>query len=250
MAKNTLTLALEGEVALQDFACAINSFNSLVSQLSKEVGKNAQIDWIIDELYSGSAVATFRGVYPDMLMVENVIGAYEEVGDALSTGKEIPFSETVKRHVAALTSVLDDKVTSIRFETHDHDYLISSKVTGEISEPIKYTYGTVKGTIETLTKRKQLSFYLWDSLFDKPVHCYIKEGEEDNMRFAWGKKAVVSGKVGRQPQTGKPLVVRDVRYVRVVEEVEPGSYRRARGSFPWGKGGETPEEMIRRLRDV
>jgi hypothetical protein len=250
MSKNTLTLALDGEVALRDFASAINSLNLLVNQLSKEVGKDAQIDWVIDDLYSGSAVATFRGIYPDMLVVENVIGAYEEVGDALAAGREIPFSEIVRRHATALTSVLDDKVTSIRFETPNHDYLISGKVTEGKSEPIKFTYGTVKGTIETLTKRKQLSFYLWDSLFDKPVHCYIKEGEEDNMRFAWGKRAIVSGKIGRQPQTGKPIVVREVRYVRVVEEAEPGSYRRARGSLPWGRGGETPEEMIRKLRDA
>lgn len=250
MANNTLTLALDGEVALQDFAKAITSFNSLVNQLTKEIGKDAQIDWVIDELYSGSAVATFRGVYPDIVVVQNVIGAYEEVGSALATGREIPFSEIIRRHATALTGVLDDKVTSIRLETTNHDYLISGKVKDGKSEAIKYTYGTVKGTIETLTKRKQLSFYLWDSLFDKPVHCYIKEGEEDNMRFAWGKKAVVSGKVGRQPETGKPLIVREVRYVRIVEESQPGSYRRARGSLPWGKGGESPEEMIRRLRDA
>jgi hypothetical protein len=252
MAKNTITLALEGEIALQEFASAISSFNSLVNQLSKEVGKDAhaQIDWFIDELYTGSAVATFRGVYPDVTVVENVIMAYEEVGDALAAGREIPFSDNVRKHAAELTSVIGDKVTSIRFETPNHDYLISGKIKGGKSESIKYTYGIVKGTIETLTMRKQLSFTLWDSLFDKPVHCYFKEGEEENMRFVWGKKAVVSGRIGRQPETGKPLVVREVKYVRVLEEVEPGSYRRARGSLPWGKGGDTPEEMIRRLRDA
>lgn len=250
MAKNILTLALDGEVALQEFAIAISNFNALVNQLSKEAGENAQIDWVIDELYSGSAVATFRGVHPDYQIVENVVGAYEQVGDALATGREVPFSETVRRHAAALTSVLNGKVSSIRLETDNHEYLISGKVKDGKSEPIKYTYGTVKGTIETLTKHKRLSFYLWDSLFSKPVHCYFKAGEEENMRFAWGKRVVVSGKVGRQPETGKPIIVREVRYVRVLEEVEPGSYRRARGALPWGKGGETPEEMVRKLRDA
>lgn len=250
MPKNTLTLALDGEVALQDFAKAINNFNLLINQLSVEVGKDAQINWIIEELYSGSAVATFRGDYSDYEVIENVITAYEDVGDALASGREIPFSELVQRHAKALTNVIDHKITAIRFETPTQDYLISGKVKGESSEPIKFSYGIVKGTVETLTKRRQLSFTLWDSLFDKPVHCYFKGGEEDNMRNVWGKRAVVSGRIGRQTGTGKPLVVRDVKYVRPLEEVEPGSYSNARGSLPWGKGGETPEEMIRRLRDA
>lgn len=250
MAKNTLTFALEGEVALQEFASAIGSFSALVAQLSKEVGKDAPINWVIEELYAGSATAIFRGVYSDNLMVENVIGAYEEVGDALASGREIPFSGAVRKHATALTGVLNGKVTALRFETQNRDFFIGGKVKGEKSEPIKYTYGTVKGTIETLTKHNRLSFTLWDSLFDKPVHCYFKEGEEDNMRNVWGKKAVVSGKVGRQPVTGKPVIVRDVKYVRPLEVVEAGSYRRARGSLPWGKGGESPEEIIRRLRDA
>jgi len=249
MAKNTLTIALEGEIALQEFASAISSFNSLINQLSKEVGKDAQIDWLIDELYAGSAVATFRGAYYDAMIVENIVDAYEEIGDALEAGREIPYSESIRKQAAMLTNVLDGKVTAIRFETQEHDYLISGKVKGGKSAPIKYSYGTVKGTIETLTKRRQLSFTLWDALFDKPVHCYFKEGEEENMRSVWGKRAVISGRIGRQTETGKPLVIRDVKYVRVLEEVEPGSYRRARGVLSWGKGGETPEEMIRRLRN-
>jgi len=38
MPKDTLTLALEGEIALQEFSIATNSFNQLLTQLSKEIG--------------------------------------------------------------------------------------------------------------------------------------------------------------------------------------------------------------------
>jgi len=250
MAKDTLTFALDGEIDLREFASAISTFNSLLNQLSREIGKDAKIDWVISELYAGSAIATFRGVYTDTQVVENVVGAYEQVGDALANGREVPFSDTVKRHANALTKVLNGKVTSIRFETPQREYFISTKVEGEKTEPIKFSHGTVRGTIETLTKHKHLSFTLWDSLFNKAINCYVKEGEEENMRNVWGKKAVVSGRVGRNPATGRPVVVRDVRYVRPLEEVEPGSYRKARGTFTWGKGGESPEDIIRRLRDA
>jgi hypothetical protein len=248
--KDILTLALEGEVVLQEFASAISTFNSLLIELSAEVGGSAKIDWIIDELHEGSAIATFRGVYPEMALVENVVNAYEEIGSALASGSEIPFSDSIRKHSAALTSILNGKITALRFETSSNEYFISGKVQGKITTSIKYTYGTVKGTVETLSKHKKLSFTLWDAVFEKPVHCYFKDGEEENMRNIWGKKAVVSGKVGRQPHTGRVVVVREVNYVRAVEEVLPGSYRSARGILPWGKGDETAEDMIRRLRDA
>jgi len=249
MANDMLTLALEGDVDLQEFASAINSFNLLLSQLSREVGGNAKIEWMVDELHAGSATATFRGIYPEITPVENVVNAYEAVGDALSTGRDIPFSATVKKHASALTNIMNGKITALIFETPSREIFISGKVQGEKTEPMKYTYGTVKGTIETLSKHKRLSFTLWDSVFNKPVHCYFKPGEEENMRDVWGKKAVVSGRVARQPKTGRAIIVRDVNYVRAVEEVEPGSYKRARGALPWGKG-ESAEDMIRRLRDA
>lgn len=250
MAKDMLTLALEGEVALHEFASAINNFNLLLNQLSSEVAGDAKIEWFIDEMHAGSAIATFRGVYPEVNIVENVVNAYEIVGDALANGREIPFSELVKRHAIALTNLLDGRISGIRFETPSNEFFISGKVQGEKPSSIKYTYGTVKGVVETLSKHRNLSFTLWDSLFDKPVHCYFKEGEEENMRSVWGKKAMVSGKVGRQPQTGRVVIIRDVNYVRAIEEKEPGSYRRARGILPWGGGEATAEEMIRRLRNA
>lgn len=250
MTKDLLTFAMEGDVDLQEFAGAINNLNLLLSQLSKEVGGNAKIDWMIDELHAGSAVATFKGLYPELVIIENVVNAYEVVGEALAAGYEIPFSETVKKYTAALTNSLNGKVTALRFETPEKDFLISGKVQGEKTAPIKYAYGIVKGTVETLSKHKRLNFTLWDSLFDRPVHCYFKEGEEENMRTVWGKKAVVSGRVGRQPGTGRVVIVREVNYVRAIEDVEAGSYRRARGALTWGKGDESAEDMIRRLRDA
>ena len=117
MARDTLIFALEGEVALEDFATAIGKLNSLLGQLAKEVTKDAEVTWIIDELYAGSAVASFRGVNDDASAVEKLVDAYEEIGDSLQSGREVPFSATVQRHARELVGVLNGRVTSIRFET-------------------------------------------------------------------------------------------------------------------------------------
>ncbi len=251
MAKETLTLALEGDVALGEFANALTNLHSLLNQLAKEVTKDTEVAWLIDELYTGSAVATFRGVNGDMSAVENVVNAYEEVGDSLQTGRDIPYSTAVKRHANDLVSVLDGGVTEIRFQTPAKDIIIVSKPLGggQVTQ-LKYAWSSVKGTIETLSRRKKLSFTLWDSLFDKPVGCYFKEGQEDTMRNAWGKHAFVSGRVGRRADTGRPVVIRDVKQIRLLEDVEPGSYMRAKGVFPWTTDSELPENIIRRLRNA
>jgi len=251
MAKETLTLALEGDVALEEFANAISNLNSLLNQLAKEVTKDAKVEWLIDELYASSAVATFRGINGDMSAIENVVNAYEEVGDSLQTGREIPYSTTVQRYAHDLISVLDGRVTSVRFETPTKDFVIVSKplAGGEIAQ-LKYAWSSVKGTVQTLSDRKKLNFTLWDSLFDKPVSCYSKEGQEDTMRNAWRKRAIVSGRVGRRTDTGRPIVIRDVKQIRLLEDTEPGSYRRAKGVFPWTVESELPENIIRRLRSA
>ena len=245
MSKDTLTFALEGEVTLASFASVLSSFNDLLIHLSKEVGGDAAIDWMVEELYAGSAVATFHGLYEDLKVVESVVDAYETVGEALSSGHDIPYSEPVRRSVGNITDVLNGKITSIRFETPAREFIISSKtLAGVKAPPMKYSRGTVKGVIQTLSMRKKLSFTLWDALFDRPVNCYLKEGEQERMRSAWGKRAVVSGRIGRQAETGRPIVVREVKTIHILEEVEPGSYRRARGVLPWKEGDEKPEDAL------
>jgi hypothetical protein len=251
MAKDTLTFALDGEVALEEFATAIDKLNSLLGQLAKERAKDAKVVWIIDELYGGSAVATFRGVNGDMSDIENIVDAYEEVGESLQSGREVPFSTAVQRYAHDLVGVLNGRVTSIRFETPAKDFVIISKpLEGEQAPQIKYAWSSVRGTVQTLSMRKKLNFTLWDSLFDKPVSCYFKGGQEDIMRNAWGKRAVVSGKVGRRVETQRPVVIRDIKQVRLLIDVEPGSYRRAKGVFPWTADSELPEDMIGRLRSA
>jgi len=250
VAKETLTFALEGDITLASFASALNEFNSLLGNLSKEVGNNSPVEWVVEELYAGSAIATFHGIYDDVKIVETIIEAYEEVGDALSSGREIPFSEAVRKNCRNITGVLNGKVTSIRFETPERDFIISGKSqVGEKTAPMKYSLGTVKGTVQTLSMRKKLSFTVWDSLFDKPVSCYLKEGQEELMREAWGKRAVVAGRIGRQAESGRPVVIREVKTIEILDKPERGSYKRARGILPWKSGDEKPEVILRRLRN-
>jgi hypothetical protein len=251
MDKDMLTLALEGDIPLGDFAKAMQLFTRLLDSLSEELSAEATVEWVIQELYSSSAVATVQGVCEKEGVVARIVDAYGEVGLALASGRDVPFPPNVRRRATALTRILDGRVSSMRFETPDCDVLISGRVSeGLQTRPIQFTFGTVRGTVQTLTMRRGLRFTLYDALFDRAVSCYLREGREEEMRNAWGKRAEVAGRVGREPDRGYPVVVRDVTEIRVSEHVAPGMYQLARGAIPWHEGDERPEVLIRRLREA
>jgi hypothetical protein len=114
MEKDTLTLALEGDVALDDFATAMRRFTDLVKALSQEVSKETKVDWVVQDLYTGSAIATVQGFCDVEGVVRGIVDAYEEVGDALAQGEDIPFSNSVRRQANLLTGILNGRITSIR----------------------------------------------------------------------------------------------------------------------------------------
>lgn len=251
MARDTVTLALDGDVPLKLFARAVGDFSELVNALSDEVA-GADVQWVVDDLQIGSTVATVRGESEEVEAVERIVVAYAAVGRALQRAEPIPYSPRVVKHARAITSILNGTIPSIRFETPDEDATIYSPL-GEPATRSARTvtaYGAVEGRIETLTRRKGLRFTLYDTLNDKAVSCYLQEKQDELMRGAWGRRAIVEGWVGRDAATGRPLTIRRVSHVEILSEVESGAYRRARGVVPLGADGLSAAEAIRRVRDA
>jgi hypothetical protein len=247
MKSNFITLTIEGEIVLQDFANTLNNFNLLLNELSKEAGDGSTIDWVIDDLHTGSAVATFIGINPDEKITHNVIYAFENVWDSVITGNPFPYSERIKKIALDLTKIVNNKVTGIKVATQNNEHVINGQMADVAIDTMRYSYGSVKGMIETLSKRKGLHFTLWDSLFDRPIKCYFNQEQEDEMRKVWGKKVLVTGKIGRKSGSNIPELIKEIREIEIIDEISPGNYHKARGILKLGS--EKPEDMIRRLRD-
>src|SRR5579864_7539359 len=107
MADNTVTLVLNGDVPLAEFARAIANFNELVNALSEESGDKS-IDWIIQDLQVGSALASVQGNGPEKA-VQRVVYAYAEVGAALEARTPINHSERVRVAAKKIISIEDRK---------------------------------------------------------------------------------------------------------------------------------------------
>jgi hypothetical protein len=251
VANDTVTLALHGDVSLEQFADAIRRFDSLIQALAQETGA-AGVRWMVADLEVSSTLATARGTAPDGTVepeeVEQVVRGFLLVGQSLERARPIPFSPRVRREAKALTKVLNGGVRAIRFETAEADASVrvpTAPPEAVLVEPP--AWGAVEGRVQTLTSRGGLRFTLYDTIHDRAVSCYLAEGAQDVMRDVWGRLAVVEGQVTRDVESGRPLSVRQVRSVSALPEQSAQTYRGLRGLSP----SELPaEEAIRRLRDA
>jgi len=250
MAKDTITLALNGDVPFRLFAEAMSHLNGLVSSLSEELGVDNLVDWSVDDLQHGSAIVTMRGVSPAVENVERVVVAYGQVGTSLERGVRPTFSERTIREAYAITNMLDGRITSVLFETPDTDAEIASPlVIAKSAEMQKKTFGMVKGRIDTIGRHAGLRFTLYDVVYNRAVSCYLEEGKEDIMREMWGKAVIVEGEI-RRDANGRPVTIRHIHNICEIPENKPGSYLAARGIAPRAPGIPRAEEIIRRLRDA
>lgn len=253
MPTDTLTIELKGDVSLSEFAETIGDFSGLVEALSQARAPGA-IKWEISDLEVGSATATVRGVTEKPAAVgevATVAGDFLEVGRALQGDLTIPFDEPIRKKAAALAGNVGDGIVALRFETAEADVLLTERATRAADSPEpEAAYGAVTGRVQTLSSRSHLRFVLYDVLNDRPVSCYLDEGMEGKARDIWDKLATVEGWVSREAETGRPISVRRVSSVNVLDEGDVRGYERARAARPRRPDEPRAEERIRRLRDA
>lgn len=248
MAKNTLKVALRGEVILTEFAETMEHFSALIQALTNEIAGPVDVTWQVSRLEAGSAVAEVVGHSVEAEMVEKVVFAYSTVAKSLEDRVPIPYSYEVEKEARALVGVINGRIHSVELSTDDVSTIVKAawkeeEVTNLVS------LSAVEGTVETLSSRHGVRFILYDTLFDKAIYCYIEEKQREMLRSAWGKRVVVLGRVRRDPRTGRPIEIRDIRSITIKEPLPKRSYKRALGAIPWQEGDELPEDTIRRLRD-
>jgi hypothetical protein len=258
---DTVTLEMIGAVSLTEFSATVTRLEKLLDELAGAVAQGASIVWLnsaLEAVEAESTLTAYRGTGAADVQVEDVVRAYGNVGMALQAGEPITVSSNVRRAAEGLVSVINGRVTSLRFETPEVDATISIRPADRrrLAEPPIVTppsaYGAVEGRVQTLSSRGGLRFSLYDTLHDKAVSCYMAEDfDPEAMRGAWGKRAIVAGWVTRDPDTGHPRTIRRVSEVVVLPELgPPDDYRRARGVVSARRLMEAPEATIRRVRDA
>jgi len=251
MAKDTITLALNGDINIHQFSIAISNLESLVREITKDIAADKNVQWIIHDLQAGSAVATVRGESDIVSDVERIVDAYTNVGKALEQGKRPDYSESVVKAARGIVGILDKQVTSVRFETAVADTVVYRQPKSEMYQPsTTKANGAIEGRVQTLTSRKGLRFTLYDTLYDRAVSCYLEEDQDDMMREVWGRRVIIEGEVSRDSLSNRPIAIRYISNIRQLSEVNQGNYLKARGISPMKDKSEMPEIVIRGLRDA
>ncbi len=249
MINDTITLAIEGDVSLLDFAHAMGNLGSLIVAIQNETIANSDLRWVVDGLSTGSAITRLRGIGSG---AEVVVAEYEKIGTDASVGR-MPTSSAIRHAVIELTRIIGrNGTTSLRFETRG----IDSEIMKPLSEDqatfaaipvVPVAHGSVRGRIQSITNRKSLQFTLYDLNKDHAVSCYLEPGSEQLMRKAWGKIATVSGIVRRNPGTGQPTTVRGIKPsdIHLIPELS-GSWRDAIGASRSKKDEITSDAAIQK----
>ena len=249
MAKETITLSLDGDIPIDLFAKVMGHFSTLVESLSDEIVGSEQIEWQIADLAAGSATATIRGFHHDINEITRVVLAYESVGRSLEKNVPIPYSENVARSAYAITSVLNGHIKSVRFITDEVATLVSTHhEIGPNDQRNAYSLGVITGRVEAIWSRPT-KLGVYDSLFNRIVYCYLENDRQELARQVWGADVAVTGMVRRDLETGRPIEVRQVKSVDFRESARPYNFRQARGALSWQEGDKPAEVLIRQVRD-
>jgi len=247
MAETTLTLSLEGQVWLTDFTSVMTHFQELVEALCEYLNREAVVHWEIVDLKAGSTVTTIRGASLDREFLAQVSNAFLTIGQHMQRGQSIPYPYPIAQPATQLTHVINGRITAVRFATAQNSITIETRVPSPGRTGRAVSYGEIRGTVETL-QRRQHRFTLYDELFDQAVTCHLRSDQHEMMRQLWGKAVVVTGEIERDVETQRPVEIRVVDDIQLLESVVPGSYERARGILRFGD--ERPADLLRRLRDA
>ena len=253
MENDLVTFRLDGEVTVGKLSVAFARFSTVLDTLLED--REANVRWVLVGLDFGSAAATARAVPLDAAaagLVQTLCDDYLEEARQVARG-DTGSDRPLMRAVRDLTAVADDS-NPVVFENADDEiiFLAPASTPAEPGANVRgvqttKSLGAVRGRVEMLSQRNALRFSIYDLVNDRAVSCYPHPDHKDIMREAWGLIADVSGTVTRDAKSGRPLAIRRVTRVNLVDEGDPDGYLRARGAL---RTTEPAEQVVRRLRDV
>ena len=248
--EETLTLTLNGNIRLDDFAHALQRFHALLGAIADEVTGVHMVSWEIEQLAEGSAITTVRPVaaHPTV-SIAALFGALETVGLSLERGAELPYSPKVRNAATKFTEVIRQSITGIQLSSPRFDAIISARPALRTELPRDYSYGLIQGRIETITSRKGPKFFLYDLVFDHAIICFLQKDDIERMGNLWNKIVEISGLIGREIPSYRPFIVREINNIEILATIEEGSYRRARGSVLPDPNAPAIDSILRRIRD-
>lgn len=249
MPKAELTLHIDGDVILSDFARRLSHLDRMVRRMTTELNL-PRSQWSVSDLDAGSATSTISAEVETVEIAEVIEESYLNVGRAVSLSQPslVPFSESVLSEARAIAATSYGRVQEVEFIAADQAIrLLTEAERLQLPERVG-AYGAVRGTAETASVHNRQFFTVYEATRGVPVKCYPREQSLDVLRSILGSAVLVSGWVRRDLETGRPIDVKGAT-VEPLEVVLPGAWREAIGILQVSPEGLSAEEAVRRFRD-
>lgn len=250
MPRAELTLHIDGDVEIDDFVYRVQHFDKVVHRLVREL-KMPRREWIITDLDAGSATTTIGATYDSVDLVEFIQSNYLTLGRTAGDNDGVisRFSKSLIKDTRAIAVGRIGRAHDVKFSVGlDEVSIVPESEKLNLPENV-VAHGEIRGRAETASIHNREYFTVYESIYGWPVRCYPQTADLDNLRKTLGMTVVVSGRVKRNLETGRPIDVHEALVVPA-QVVEPGAWRQAVGLVPVGPEGLSAEEAIRRFRDA
>jgi hypothetical protein len=201
-----MTLRIDGpSFPLQKFREAIDSFAELLTEIDKETSPDSvpTVEWVISSIESGSLVITAEAnpiaesIEPER--IEELVNTVSEGFKAIESSPVRPngFSNRALISAKKFAELIDpDNFAEINLSGDDWRVDVQPRIAANVDELTKASYkfyGSVEGTLVSITTSGQQSFGIQSPVEGRIVKCFFKDDLFEEARDALKKRVYVFG---------------------------------------------------------
>jgi len=246
-----------GGVDLPEFWRATGNFLGLLQEVDSSVAqtKNGNLRWRITDLQQdpspviGVTPLLKRPAVDTRVRVEQEVianvGSITERGERNRYLSDAALARVGK--IAKTTRVIGE--SSIYTESAEDFALtttISVKTLDQVQDlisPSSISFGTIAGSLDTISVHNGLEFRVWDVEFKRPVRCFIPAKSKEQAMNLLGAKVVVTGMM-KADKYGRPLSMQVETFDLVPATADLPTIEEMRGFIPNFTGGLSLKEFF------
>ena len=234
-----LALELDADlVTAADFIGAVESFISILKEVTQEIDNKIPADGWLISVQSGSQVVN---VSPNPLRIPPIVSgriveAVAEGFEALGRAAETPphFSEKAvedARKLAKFAMRKSENRFPLRVLTKQRSRPMTREIFNHASDLLdaRYEdYGTVEGNLEAVSSHGRYEFRIYEPIWQRAIRCFVDEKVLDDALTYFRKRVEVQGLI-RYSREGLPTSVRVDSIILMPEAKDLPHYSKLRG---------------------
>jgi hypothetical protein len=251
----------ERGVDLTDFSIATQSFVGLLQEVDSSIArrKGGNLVWRLSTLRESpapiiGATPHVRSVYKRPLddisasVEREIIGNVNSITEVGERNKFL--SDAALSRVEKIAKITPKIGASAIFVGDNGQVPLRTTVTvrtldqlKDLTQPRSISFGTLVGSLDTISVHSGLEFRVYDDETNRPVRCFLDAKQRTRAMDLLGTRVVVTGMM-RADRHGRPLSMEVETFNAVSDPGQLPTIEEMRGSLPDLTGGKTMKEFL------